>query len=230
MSACTCAAACRRHGPTVVPQFSAESVVIVEVPVAIDPRPIWWRSVEGPPPTPWVDVFIAFTGEDSADEWGLAAAIFIAQTRRRTGMGPTFSEMFFELLPDTGGVPSSLPSDLDYQVRRKLIGDFRIHSATQWRRLGWISWQQGVERSLRVGPVFREHSRRHQAERRARRRAWEQLSAAEQAAAAPEPLPGEVPLFGEEAAAFGRQLIKWAEEEDGESAPVRGDAQHGDTT
>ncbi|MDQ4215058.1 hypothetical protein [Microbacterium capsulatum] len=188
--------------------------MIVEVLVAIDPRPIWWRSVDGPPPTPWVDVFASFTGTDTADEWGLAAAIFIAQTRRRTGMGPTFSEMFLELLPDTDGIPSSIVDEFDYRERRQLIGDFRIHAAIEWRRRGWISWERGVERSLRVGKVFRAHSRRFQAERAARIRAWEEMTAEQLALEAPDPQPGDRTLYGAEAAEFGARTIEEALEDD----------------
>lgn len=68
--------------------------------------PIWWRGVSAPPPAAWAYTFETFTGEETAGEWALAAAVFIAQTRRRTGAGPTFAELFAHLLPDTGGLPA----------------------------------------------------------------------------------------------------------------------------
>lgn len=125
----------------------------------VDPRPIWWRAVPDPPPAAWMAMFEAFTGEETADEWGLAAAIFIARTRRRTGYGPTFSELFAYLIPDAAGLPSRLPDGYSYMERRRLAGEFRLAAAVEWKRRGWISWDPGATRSLRVGRVFREHSR-----------------------------------------------------------------------
>lgn len=139
--------------------------VIVEVMVVSNTRPIWWRAVEAPPPDIWLDTFEDFTGEDTADQWGLGAAIFIAQTRRRTGSGPTFSEMFKAILIDTDGVPSRLPETIEPVPRRKLIGDFRICVAIDWKRRGWVSWNPNVPRSLRVGRAFRELSHLHKSSR-----------------------------------------------------------------
>lgn len=110
-------------------------------------------------------MFEAFTGEDTADEWGLAAAIFIARTRRRAGHGPTFSELFAYLIPDAAGLPSRLPNGYSYMERRRLAGEFRLAAGIEWKRRGWISWEPGVTRSLRVGRVFREHSRALRASR-----------------------------------------------------------------
>lgn len=137
----------------------AQVGVIVEVSVVSDTRPIWWRAVEAPPPAIWQDTFNDFTGEDTAGQWGLGAAVFIAQTRRRTGSGPTFSEMFKAILIDTDGLPSALPDSIDSMQRRRLIRDFRIHVAIEWKRRGLVDWTPGVPRSLRVGPAFRELSR-----------------------------------------------------------------------
>lgn len=124
--------------------------------------PIWWRGISAPPPRAWAYVFEDFTGEDSAEEWALAAAIFVAQTRRRTGYGPTFSELFSHLLPDTSGLPADFPAGLDFIERRRAISVFRGHAAIEWRRRNMISWESGVTRSLRVGRAFRELSRRRQ--------------------------------------------------------------------
>lgn len=121
--------------------------------------PIWWHSPDEPPPTSWIYMFESFTAEETADQWGLAAAIFIARTRRKTGQGPTFAELFRELMPGTRGVPSEPPKSLDGIDRRRLVSDFRIHAAIEWKRRGWISWDHRVKRSLRVGRVFRTHCR-----------------------------------------------------------------------
>lgn len=95
---------------------------------------------------------------------GLAAAIFIARVRRRTGRGPTFSELFAELFPHHQLHPE-WPPGLTYPVRATIHHAFRLHVAIQWKRGGWISWEPGVERSLRVGPTFRARSRARQAAR-----------------------------------------------------------------
>lgn len=124
--------------------------------------PTWWQGSEVPPPSTWAYVFEEFTGEDSAEHWALAAAIFIAQTRRRSGVGPTFSELFVHLLPDTDGLPGPFPGDLDFLARRRVIASFRGHAAIEWRRRGMISFDKGVMRSLRVGREFRARSRRRQ--------------------------------------------------------------------
>lgn len=154
---------CQR--PTVGTRSSLASAVIVEVFVVTNPRPIWWRAVEAPPPSTWVDAFEDFTGHETANQWGLGAAIFIAQTRRRTGSGPTFSEMFKEILLDTNGVPSKLPESIEFVQRRKLLSDFRIHAAIEWKRRGWVNWSPDVPRSLRVGRMFRELSHQHKKSR-----------------------------------------------------------------
>ena len=138
------------------------ATLIAMVTVGRDLNPIWWRRVERPAPAAWAYVFEDFTGDDTAEEWALAAAIFVAQTRRRTGRGPTFSELFAHLLPDTGGLPGPFPDDLDFLGRRRATSGFRLHAATEWRRRSMISWDTDVLRSLRVGRAFRELSRMRQ--------------------------------------------------------------------
>lgn len=140
------------------------------VVVTSNPFPIWWRGITTAPPAQWSYVFEELTGADTAEEWALAAAVFIAQTRRRTGRGPTFSELFTELLPDTAGLPAPFPEDLDFAERRRAVTGFRGHVTIEWRRRGMISWEKNVTRSLRVGPVFRERSRHRQQARNARPR------------------------------------------------------------
>lgn len=124
--------------------------------------PVWWRDIEEPPPAEWVYVFEDFTGDDTAEQWGLAAAVFIAQTRRRTALGPTYAELFRHLLPDTEGVPGSLPRSFDSNERSRAIAGFRRHVAIEWRRRGMINFDIRVTRSLRVGREFRGQSRRRQ--------------------------------------------------------------------
>ena len=126
--------------------------------------PIWWRGIGTPPPAEWAYVFEDLTSEDAADEWALAAAIFIAQTRRRTGAGPTFSELFAFLMPDTSGLPGPFPDSLLPDERRLAISGFRGHVTIEWRRRGMINFDKGVMRSLRVGHEFRKRSRRRQQE------------------------------------------------------------------
>lgn len=129
-----------------------------------DPRPIWWSATEVDAPEAWIEAFDALTNEERASGLGLAAAIFIARVRRRTGRGPTFSELFAELFSDEPLHPE-WPTGLTYPVRAAIHHAFRLHVAIQWKRGGWISWDPGVERSLRVGPTFRARSRERQAAR-----------------------------------------------------------------
>lgn len=136
------------------------------VDVMCEAYPIWWQGIETPPPTEWVYMFEEFTRDDAAEQWALAAAIFVAQTRRRTGLGPTFAELFTHLLPDTGGPPGPFP-DLQFMERRRAVAGFRGHAAIEWRRRGMISFDKAVMRSLRVGRAFREHSRLRQQSRAA---------------------------------------------------------------
>lgn len=106
-------------------------------------------------------MFEEFTDENSAGEWGLAAAIFVSQTRRRTRAGPTYGELFAHLLPDSGGLPAPFPNGLEYFERRSALFGFRKHVAIEWRRRAMIGWETGVARSLKVGRAFRLHSRQH---------------------------------------------------------------------
>lgn len=139
------------------------ATAIVMVAMNPDPNPVWWRGISTPPSAAWAYVFEDFTGDDTAEEWALAAGILVAQIRRRTGHGPTFAELFRHLLPDTSGLPDAFPSELDFFERRRAISGFRGHVATEWRRRGMITWDRDITRSLRVGRCFRERStrRRH---------------------------------------------------------------------
>lgn len=140
------------------------------VAVTSNSYPIWWRGITTAPPAQWSYVFEEFTADDTATEWALAAAVFIAKTRRRTGHGPTFAELFSELLPDAKGLPTAFPEGMEFAERRNAIRGFRGHVTIEWRRRRMISWDKDVARSLRVGPAFRELSRQRQHLRHARRR------------------------------------------------------------
>lgn len=148
------------HRGRTVGQAFARATAIVTVSMA-DFRPwaIWWRGVAHPPPAPWSYLFELFTAEESADEWAMAAAIFVAQYRRRHSQGPTFRELFEHLLPDSNGFPSHLPREWDIMERRRGISGFRRHVTIEWRRRGYIGFDREVTRSLRVGSRFRERSR-----------------------------------------------------------------------
>ena len=141
------------------------ATVIVTAPMASDSYPAWWRGIDSAPPIEWAYVFECFTDDDTGDEWALAAAIFIAQTRRRTALGPTFAELFSHLLPENHGLPAPFPLELEFVERRRAVNAFRGHVAIDWRRRGLISFDRGVTRSLRVGRVFRDRSRRRQVAR-----------------------------------------------------------------
>lgn len=132
------------------------------VAVTSNSYPIWWRGITIAPPAQWSYVFEELTGPDTAEEWALGAAVFVAQTRHRTGRGPTFGELFTELLPDTRGLPAPFPEGLDFAERRRAVTGFRGHVTIEWRRRGMIGWDKDVARSLRVGHAFRERSRQRQ--------------------------------------------------------------------
>jgi len=135
------------------------ATAIVTVIMADRPWTAWWKGVSHPPPAAWCYAFEEFTNDESADEWALAAAIFIAQYRRRHSQGPTFRELFEHLLPDTGGVPSQLPANWEAADRRRGSNGFRRHVAIEWRRRSYIGYDTQITRSLRVGPQFRVRSR-----------------------------------------------------------------------
>ncbi|WP_417512378.1 hypothetical protein [Microbacterium sp.] len=137
----------------------------VTAAMASDSYPIWWRGIDVPPPAAWTYMFESFTGDDTGDEWALAAAIFIAQTRRRTRLGPTFAELFIHLMPERNGLPAPFTGEMEFIERRRAIAAFRGHVTIDWRCRGLISFDKGVTRSLRVGRVFRELSRRRQVAR-----------------------------------------------------------------
>lgn len=124
-----------------------------------DSFPSWWGRVSSPPPASWSYMYEQFTGEDTGDEWALAAAIFVARARKRTSEGPTFSELFAHLMPDTNGGPGPLPAGIALEERRSARSRFRFFTALAWRQRRMITWSRGVERSLRVDRRFTALSR-----------------------------------------------------------------------
>lgn len=139
-----------------------QATVIEMVRLAFDPWPLWWRREDGHVPSNWQQQFESFTEGETADEWALAAAVYVARVRRRSGRGPTFAELFEHLLPTTVGLPAPFPESLSFAGRRWALGEFRRHVAIDWRRRGLIDWDHRVARSLRVGRVFRKLSRERQ--------------------------------------------------------------------
>lgn len=129
-----------------------------------DSRPVWWSASEIEAPDAWREAFEALTADADADRHGLTAGIFIARVRRRTGRGPTFTELFGEVFREEFLHPE-WPPGLSNASRVAILRSFRLHVAIQWKRRGWIAWDPGVARSLRVGPTFRERSRARQAAR-----------------------------------------------------------------
>lgn len=124
-------------------------------------RPVWWPDdLAPPPPAAWVIAFDDLTSDETAEQWGLAAAIFISQVRRSTGAGPTFSELFRHLLPDTDGLPSPLSPRLSALDRNRVTVAFRGYVAIEWRRRRMINFDRDVSRSLRAGSEFVAHARR----------------------------------------------------------------------
>jgi hypothetical protein len=107
-------------------------------------------------PSEWLPWFEELTGPDSADGWGLRAAIAITRYRKANGRGPTFAELFDQLTAaQTYRVAE--PSEPQQLSKHALYG-FRHHVAVHWRRLGWINWNKGT-RSLQVGRTFHTASR-----------------------------------------------------------------------
>ena len=156
-----------RRSHRVADSTRATAIVMVRVPN--EAFPAWWRGEPHLPPATWKYTFELFTNDETADEWALAAAIFIAQYRRRNSCGPTFREVFEHLLEDTRGLPGPLPREWDQSERRRATGGFRGQVMLDWRRRGFIGFDRHVTRSLRVGPHFRERSRRLQAAKKLNR-------------------------------------------------------------
>ena len=91
---------------------------------------------------------------------GLVAAIEIARFRKRTGIGPTFSELF-ATLERIGSIR------LNWEGEADVTFAFRYHIAVHWRRQGWVRWTLST-RSLATGRTFQAASAAHRALTRAR--------------------------------------------------------------
>jgi hypothetical protein len=113
----------------------------------------WWHDAEENPPEDWVQAFDEATSDIGTAVRGLEAAIYIARTRKRTGKGPTFSELFRAVGPDPRNL-EPLPRTISSVERNRVVGQFRMSIAHAWGRAGWIAWGKETH-SLRVGPRFR---------------------------------------------------------------------------
>ena len=117
------------------------------------------RNAPSAIPDEWLPLFQRLTGDSTADDWGLRAAIVIARYRKKHGSGPTFGELFTALglrsMPDLSDEEAS-----DAKTRIRAVYLFRQHTAVHWRRLRWIQWDRRC-RSLSVNQRFRDASRAH---------------------------------------------------------------------
>lgn len=129
--------------------------------MTVELRPSWWRC-EGDIPPEWTCAFQRLTCDDGVETYGLAAGIFIARTRKKTGRGPTFSELFDYLSASDAGLVLAWPESAPRAARYTTMHAFRHLVAIHWKRKGWIDFDRGVERSLRTGRTFRARSRERQ--------------------------------------------------------------------
>lgn len=129
--------------------------------MTVDTRTTWWRLPTETPPE-WAEAFAALTSDEGTERFGLAAAIFISRVRKRTGRGPTFAELFEEVQSLDPAVSPQLPDDASKTGQRATVQSFRYFVAAHWKRRGWISFERGLERSLRTGRTFRQRSRERQ--------------------------------------------------------------------
>lgn len=68
--------------------------------------PSWWPDGQVEPPSDWLDSVRRLTSTDGDRPPGLEAAMFISRTRKLTGEGPTFSELFAHMLRRAGAALS----------------------------------------------------------------------------------------------------------------------------
>lgn len=115
---------------------------------------VLWDRDDLPTPEGWCEIFADMTTVPVSGQWGRRAALYIAQVRERTGEGPTFSELFRELMPDTDGAPGLLPEEFTSSDRQYAAHRFRYGCAIAWANLGWIRWRRKTPRSLDAGPRF----------------------------------------------------------------------------
>ena len=73
--------------------------------------------------------------------------------------GPTFSELFTHLLPDTKGVPSRRPEGVSSREQYHARGYFRLYVVRRWRGHNLFAWKTGVYRSLNVRGNFAKQVR-----------------------------------------------------------------------
>lgn len=104
-----------------------------------------------PAPLAWRVLFVGLTQGVSAQEWGLAAGLFIIHHRRRHSEGPTFREVFEHLFPETHGEPSQTLEDWTREEWFLAKQRFRMGVILAWARLGYVAYDPNVSRSLRAG-------------------------------------------------------------------------------
>lgn len=118
------------------------------------------RTISSPSALPVAlqELLSSLTSSDEVSQrLGKRAAIEIARTRKRTGCGPTFTELFDPILLDAAGRSSDLAAQWDSFERTHLYA-LRHHLAVHLRRGGWIQWTK-LPRSLRTGVTFSIASR-----------------------------------------------------------------------
>lgn len=143
--------------------------------VNVDTRPTRWRLTTDVPPD-WAAAYDALTSDEGTEAFGLAAAVFISRTRKRTGRGPTFAEMFDVVQALDAALSPPWPDGASKISQRATVQSFRYFVAAHWKRRGWISFERGLERSLRTGRKFRERSNERQRQRVSQSQAQVNLS------------------------------------------------------
>lgn len=132
--------------------------------MTVHTKPSWWRLTTEVPPE-WTTAFATLTSDEGTESFGLAAAIFISRTRKRTGRGPTFAELFAEIQTLNPALAPQWPDDASKSAQRTTLQFYRYLVAAHWKREGWINFDRGLERSLRTGRTFRQRSRERQRQR-----------------------------------------------------------------
>ena len=104
-------------------------------------------------PEEWQAALDTLTGSSSSFRLGIRAARYIENIRLRTGVAPTFAELFTYLWPEHGGVPGPVPNGLTAAQRGKVRAGFRAAVSSRLTWLGWLC-ATAKPRSLRPGPRF----------------------------------------------------------------------------
>lgn len=111
----------------------------------------WWTSARRPAPLAWRALFTELTIGASAEQWGLAAGLYIIHHHRRHDEGPTIRDVFSHLFPDTNGLPSLSAEDWARKDLNLARHRFWTAVIVVWRRLGYVQHEVGVPNSLHAG-------------------------------------------------------------------------------